>query len=345
MSTQSTLAMDRMGKKNLNGMHSSKPKVWITGADGFLGRNVTTHLQSNGYETSELVMTLPNWESIQRAVEKIATDTSSQGDGKSAARKQSQVLIHFAGLSHVPTCEKNPELAYSVNALGTVLLLEAIRKSEMPLRFIFASTAQVYAKGEEGGDWVFTEESPISPQNLYARTKLLAESALSEATLSSSIQGEILRIFNHTHRTQSPDFFLPHLHQELLKSKELGGGRAIPVGNLDLARDLGCVQDFCRAIEAILAHQPKPGAVPGVQAKSSIPVWNIASGTAKNLRMLAEEMAKRIGCQPNFEVDSSRLRKGEPIRIVGSHDRLTRATGWVPHAKSEADLIESFLAG
>lgn len=337
--------MDKMGEKNSSGMQPSQPKVWMTGADGFLGRNVFAHLQSKGYDVSELVMTLPNWESIQAAVEKVAKQNSAEVDGKGGEAERRQVLIHFAGLSHVPTCERNPELAYSVNSLGTTLLLEALRRADLPLRFIFASTAQVYAKGEEGGDWIFTEESRISPQNLYARTKLLAESALTEATLSSSIQGEILRIFNHTHQTQSPDFFLPHLYQELLKSKASGGGLVIPVGNLDLARDLGCVQDFCRAIEAILAHQPKPGAVPGVQAKSSIPVWNIASGTAKNLRMLAEEMAKRIGCQPNFEVDSSRLRKGEPIRIVGSHDRLTRATGWVPHAKSEADLIESFLAG
>src|SRR4051812_31366857 len=63
-------------------------------------------------------------------------------------QKSYNVIIHLAAISHVPTCEKDPGLAYQTNLGGTALLLEAIRRHQPETHLIFTSTAQDYAPAE-----------------------------------------------------------------------------------------------------------------------------------------------------------------------------------------------------
>jgi GDP-4-dehydro-6-deoxy-D-mannose reductase len=271
--------------------------VLVTGAQGFVGSRLLAAASGTAFEGDLL-----DFAALERAL---------------GARPWTAV-VHLAAISHLPTCEKDPSLAYRVNLAGTALLLEAMRRHAPDARLIFPSSAQVYATASG----VLDEESPVEPQNVYARTKWQAELLVRD----SGLRATVLRLFNHTHKTQSPDFFVPHLYRTLLK-----GAREVPVGNVEISRDIGVVQDLVAAFTAVLSR--------GVEG-----VFNVCTGAPKRLSKVAIELARRLGVDARFVVDPARVRTGEPALIAGSHQRLTEATGWTPDCPNEARLVERFLA-
>ena len=301
-------------------------RVLVTGAAGFIGSRLLPALQGEGIEVWGSSFDLLDYDAVQREL------VSSPWD----------MLIHLAGVSHVPTAESNPKVAYEVNVTGTALLLEALRAHSPETHFVFASTAQVYA-APEGGERqegvIFDEARRVCPQNVYARTKRAAEVWIEDLSRTVGVSATVLRLFNHTHKSQSPDFFLPYLYAQLLtaKAERL---KEIPIGNLDLYRDMGSVDDLVEALVRLVVLQKtrKAREVP------SFEVFNICSGTAKSLRRLAEQLALQMGVSVSFRVDPSRVRPGEPRSICGSSELFQEKTGWRPRIQSEEDLIRAFLA-
>jgi UDP-glucuronate 4-epimerase len=81
-------------------------------------------------------------------------------------------VIHLAAMAGVRPSLKNPVLYHEVNLIGTLNILEAMRKFSVP-RLIFASSSSVYGNNEK---MPFSEtdsvDRPISP---YAATKKAGE--------------------------------------------------------------------------------------------------------------------------------------------------------------------------
>ena len=93
----------------------------------------------------------------QAAVEKTIADDSPE------------VVIHAASITDLDLCERNPELAYNVNAAATGFLADACRKQGSFL--IYVSTDYVF-DGERGN---YGEHDQGNPVNVYGRSKLLGE--------------------------------------------------------------------------------------------------------------------------------------------------------------------------
>lgn len=285
----------------------SARSVFVTGGAGFVGSHLVSALRARGD-----VVTAPGEAEVD-LLDATALRTALE-------RAAPSVVVHLAAISHVPTCESDPERAARVNVGGTAALLAAMTDVAPAARLVFASSAHVYAPSDGGA---IDETFPLAPQNVYARTKRDAERLIAQAGLSATM----LRLFNHTHKSQAPTFFLPHLHRAILD-----GARRIPVGNLQVARDLGSLQDLIAALVAALALA-EPQAV-----------FNVCSGKAKRLDVLATQLAARLHADVELVVDPARVRAGEPAVICGSHRRFTAATGWEPRAVTEQALIDAFLA-
>jgi nucleoside-diphosphate-sugar epimerase len=294
-----------------------KPGVLVTGAAGFVGRRLLTRLPSDPFDVV----------SYEGDVRDIANLSSVMQDRPWAH------IVHLGGWSHVPSCEQNPAGAYDANLGGTALLLEAVRRHAPKARFIFASSAQVYAPLEgEGG--VLDEGRPIRPGNLYARTKRAAERLLEGWSRDEGGRVAILRIFNHTHKTQPPIFFLPHIYSALMEARAKGQNE-IPVGNLDVARDIGLVDDLVQAFVSIVNADAKLG---------NFETFNACSGKARQLSRLAEGLAHKLGIEARFVTDPARVRAGEARLLVGSSEKLRRATGWAPAERDDDAFLTAFLA-
>jgi GDP-4-dehydro-6-deoxy-D-mannose reductase len=295
-------------------------RVFVTGGRGFVGRALLGDLRAAGHEVHAAAASLFDAETLRGELALARWDA----------------VVHLAAMSSVGGCEADPERAWRTNLGGTALLEALVARLVPEAHLIFASTAHVYrapAGAELGAGVVLDEAREVAPSSTYARTKRAAEVVLADAAHRRPGPTTILRLFNHTHRTQGPAFFLPYVHGALLGAAAVPV--EIPVGNVAVERDLGSLQDLLRAFAAVLQ-------APGVGGEAR--VLNVASGVARRLDRLAARLAERLGVPARLVVDPARLRPDEPARIVGDAARLTAATGWRPQALTDDQLLDAFLA-
>lgn len=84
------------------------------------------------------------------------------------------VVIHTAGLSSVEKCESEPELARHVNVTLASNVAQACAR--MDIQLVHVSTDHLFS----GRDSLVSEVHPVSPVNVYGRTKAEAESTVLE---------------------------------------------------------------------------------------------------------------------------------------------------------------------
>lgn len=289
-------------------------KVFITGASGFIGTLLTKVLPNFGFEIHPYSGDIFNSKELADSFKQNKFDH----------------VIHLAGKSHVPSCDNNPSEAYQVNTAGTALIAELLYKHSPNSRILFASSAQVYASTNDGQ--AIDEHSKITPQNLYGVTKWNAELILKDHAQRNNLKTTIVRIFNHTHKSHSPTFFLPHLYNELLKHTKSKKAE-IPVGNLEIYRDIGAVQDLLSAFLALLNSKNL----------ETFETFNVCSGTTKSVKELAQLLAERMEVSAEYIVDPVRVRPNEAKSICGSSKKLQDKTQWKPIALNAKALIDHFF--
>lgn len=288
----------------------------ITGAGGFVGAHLARALLASGFE--------------------VFSSRADILEGNSLADElrdfKPQILVHLAAISHPATCDQDPARAVAVNVSGTERVLDLAARHAPLERVIFASTAQVYAP-QVGAEVLLAEDSPLGPINHYAATKLRAEEVVRDFAQAESVQSVIFRIFNHVHRSQPAQTFLSSLYQSMLVAAQ--GDRRVRVGNLDLYRDIGSIGDLLRAFVTVAGVE--------IQGWNSVEILNVCNGRGRLLRGLAHILAEKVGGEFEFVLDPSRLRYGEPYRLVGSHALATKKLGWTPQVASDEELIHAFL--
>ena len=291
-------------------------KVLLTGGSGFIGSHFVRH--PHGFQVQAADFDILNFELLMKALEAFQPDC----------------ILHLAGLSLPAQCDQHPSQAYQVNVAGTGLILEAMLKTKSSARLVFASTAQVYQPLQKGSEKKITEAHAIEPINLYARTKWMAENLVREYSQKYSLKATVLRIFNHVHCSQKAGTFLSSIYQEITQKK----GQphlTIPVGNMDLYRDMGSVGDLLGAISSLISKS---------NSLKNFETVNVCNGHERKLSTLAQLLADQMGVSVQFETDPSRFRDQDPKTVVGSHDHLTALTGWKPKVQSDLELIQAFLS-
>ena len=288
-------------------------RVLITGESGFIGSHLVKLLSGSAIPAH---FQLFDVERIKKRFQETKPD----------------VVVHLAAISIVAQCDADPDLAVKTNIGGTENVLSSLAELGQKPHFIFFSSAHVYDM-TDSKTGVIDEQSRVNPQNLYAKTKVEGEQLAEKYAQKAGIASTVLRVFNHVHHTQRQPTFLSSLYHEFLQRKESGSDAPIPVGNLDLYRDIGAVSDLLDAVGAVINRGPI----------TPYQVMNVCNGQKRKLRDLAEIFAREAGVKNEFKIDPSRIRKVDPESVVGSHDKITKATGWSPKVKSNEDLIRSFL--
>jgi nucleoside-diphosphate-sugar epimerase len=156
-------------------------RILVTGGLGYLGSILCEHLLDAGYTVTALDHLL--YGRGEQAVYHLCANPAFdfiKGDVRDeacmrGALKTADVVIHLAALVGAPACERDPHLARSVN-LDAVVLLDRLRSPGQLV--LFPNTNSGY--GMTGAETLCTEDSPLRPLSLYARTKMEAETVLLE---------------------------------------------------------------------------------------------------------------------------------------------------------------------
>jgi UDP-glucose 4-epimerase len=167
-------------------------KIAITGGAGFIGCNLARRLVMGGHTvliiddfSTGLVSNLPS-----ASVPIIRTSVTDLGALAESAIG-SDVIVHLAARGSVPRSIAEPLATHSVNATGTLNVMEVARR--VGAQVIFSSSSSVYGANTELPKTESMWTSPLSP---YAASKLAGESYCTAYSESYGVRTTVFRFFN-----------------------------------------------------------------------------------------------------------------------------------------------------
>ena len=129
-------------------------KILITGASGMVGSYADF-----GIKADMRMLDVTGLDETLRVVKKI----------------QPTAIIHLAAETDLDRCERDPEHAYAVNAVGTYNI--ALAAKSVGAKIVYVSTSSIFDGKKKTP---YTETDVPNPQSFYSRSKLLGEIVVKE---------------------------------------------------------------------------------------------------------------------------------------------------------------------
>lgn len=307
----------------------------VTGANGFIGRELVSRLSSEGFAARALLRKMGQ-ESLPGVEHYVIGDLNSAVDF-GPALSEATIIVHLAGRVHEMNedHEKVYPLYERLNTHATLNLAWSAAKLKVR-RFIFLSTAKV--NGERTHDKAFSENDQPCPSGPYAISKWKAEQGLRRISQESGLEVVILR---------PPLVYGPGVAGNFLRLMDLvSRTRVLPLGNLDNKRSMVGLGNLTDMILTCITNEHAVGETFFVSDGQDLSVTElirlIASGLAgrcillpapkRMLKILAALAGKQAVLQrliDSFQVDigkAKRLLNWEPSTTV--HSELTRTLQW-----------------
>ena len=304
-------------------------RVLVTGANGFVGRSVVRRLLAEGDSVIAAVGPGASGNPAAAQLTTVPLDLANDVSVRACFAEPVDAVIHLAAIALSRAADRDPAMAWSINAEGTgrltaALAAAAARWKTKPL-FLLASTADIYAWQKRP----IKEEDCVQPSTPYSASKLGAELAAEQVARCCGLKVIIARPFPHSGAGQDESFWIP-ARCRILREAKRNGWAAVPVGDLTAVRDYLHVDDVADAY-ALLLQRGTPGEV-----------YNLATGRAVTLDEIHTRLEQLLGVAPKREVDSSQVRKEARPYLVGDAAKLRAATGWTPR-RSLDDILKDVL--
>jgi GDP-4-dehydro-6-deoxy-D-mannose reductase len=234
-------------------------------------------------------------------------------------------VIHLAGQTFVPEAFRDPARTFDINLLGTLNLLQALKARGFQGTFLYVSSGDVYGQVSEN-DLPITEQQAPCPRNPYAVSKISAEFLSLQWGLSEGWPVLVARPFNHIGSGQKDSFVIASAARQIIRIKQGLQAPQLEVGDIDVSRDFLDVGDVVSAYFALL------------EKGQAGQVYNICSGREQSIRSLIEQLADLAEVTMQLVQDPARMRRADQRRVCGSHERLTKTTGWTPDITTQQSL-------
>lgn len=296
-------------------------KIFVTGADGFIGSHLVETLANLGEEVVAFVYynSFNHWGWLEALPQDLSKKvTIVPGDIRDSHHVQKamsgcQVVFHLAALIGIPYSYHAPESYVQTNVMGTLNILQAAQSLGLE-RVIVTSTSEVYGTAQYVP---ITESHPRQGQSPYSATKIAADALADSFFRSFNLPVTIVRPFNTYGPRQSARAVIPTIISQLLSGKN-----TIQLGSLSPTRDLVFVQDTVQGFLKIACSKATIG--------EDI---NIATGQEISIQDLALLLISLLNPQATLmsNADRTRPEKSEVERLLGSADKLYELTGFKPN--------------
>jgi UDP-glucose 4-epimerase len=290
--------------------------ILITGALGFLGRNLVEYLNHTEHRVTLVDLTATNLKG--HLVH--ALDTVNDHDELAKLMESQDVVIHAANVARVEPSWQHYTHYYNSNITGSHTAFK-LAQAQGVTKFIYISSSSVY--GQTTG-LPSKETDPLLPTNPYGVSKLAAEHALRVQAQQADTELVIVRPFcmYGEFMDRGPDGlvvakFIQAWAQSLPLDLDGGGTQT---------RDFIHASDAVKGLMQIVAHGKNGD------------VFNLGSGTATSIKQLADIVslnqqtsARRVGHVECTLADISRL------RALGFEPRVD-IRQWLTNAMQELKL-------
>lgn len=301
-------------------------KLFVTGADGFIGSHLTEELVKRGHDVGAFTyynsFNSLGWldytsDEIKKEIQVYQGDIRDPFRVKEAMRGY-DIVFHLAALIAIPYSYYSPGSYIDTNINGTLNVLQAVRELEIE-KMIHTSTSEVYGTARYVP---IAEEHPLHGQSPYAASKIGADQLALSFYDSFSTPVSIIRPFNTYGPRQSTRAVIPTIITQIAQ-----GERKIKLGSLTPTRDFNYVLDTVRGFIEVASSDKTIGEV-----------INIGSDFEVSIGETVQTIAEIMGVGIEVEADHKRLRpeRSEVERLWADISKAKRLFDWKPDYSGKA---------
>jgi len=303
------------------------PRALITGITGQDGSYLTEFLLSKGYE-------------VHGMIRKASTFNTGRIDHiyQDPHKPEARMFLHYGDLvssevltnliynvepdevynlgaqSHVKVSFEMPEYTGSVTGLGTVRLLDAIRRSGIEARFYQASSSEIFGNAKPPQN----EATPFQPRSPYAIAKIYAYWITVNYRESYDMFATNGILFNH----ESPrrgETFLTRKVTRAVAHILAGKQSKLYLGNLDSRRDYGYAPEYVEMMWHVLQQDTPDDFV-------------IGTGVAPTMREFVEEAFSYVDLdwKEYVDIDPRYYRPAEVDYLQADSAKARKILDWNP---------------
>jgi len=240
---------------------------------------------------------------------------------------QPDEVYHLGAQSHVRVSFDTPEYTGDITGLGTIRLLEAIRKTGITARFYQASSSEMFGAAPPPQN----ESTPFQPRSPYAAAKVYSYYVAKNYRDAYNIFACNGILFNHESPRRGKTFVTRKITTAATRIK-LGLQKKLYLGNLDAKRDWGYAGDYVRAMWMMMQHDRPDDFI-------------IATGETHSVREFVERVFEKLDLDYRryVEIDERYFRPTEVDVLLGDSTRARKALGWEPEVSFD-QLIDMMIA-
>ena len=291
-------------------------KHLITGIEGFVGGYLLEAILDAGHEVYGTFYdrsTLTERAKQNCTLEEIDIRNQEKVDSLIDSIHP-DIIFHLAAQSSAAVSWKEPQLTMDINIIGTVNLLEGIKKYSPKTRVVMIGSSEEYGL-VSADDNPISEEVALRPGNPYSVSKVTCEELCKLYISSYNLDIVMTRSFNHIGVRQSTVFVIADFAKRIAEISMQQREPEFLVGNLSVKRDFTDVRDV---VDAYLMLVDK-----GVSGE----VYNVGSGVSNSIQHYLDFMSEREKVDINLKLDNNRLRPSDNPVICCDNTKI-RSLGW-----------------
>lgn len=298
-------------------------RALITGVGGQDGSYLAEKLLHHGYHVVGTVRSSANYANVPihssefpRALEIVENDLAEPSCIETLLdRFRPDEVYNFAARASSNDLWTHPVSTGELNALAVVRLLDAIHRVDSRIRFLQASSSEVFGNAVEAPQ---TESTPLRPRNPYGVAKAFGHWITAVYRQQRGLFACSCILYNHESPRRGNEFVTRKISRGAAMIK-LGLASELRLGDLDAKRDWGFAGDYVHAMWLALQHTVPDDYI-------------IATGESHSVREFCEIAFSHVGLKYEEYVvqDRENIRAPEAALLVGDSAKAKCNLGWRP---------------
>jgi len=314
---------------------NKKKKAFITGITGQDGSFLAEYLLEQGYNVYGIIRRSSsfNTKRIDHIFNKLNLDycdLSESGRLYDLLNKiRPDEIYNLAAQSHVRVSFDEPEYTSDITGLGTLRILECIRRlrDSKFMKFYQASSSEMFG----GSNHVINEKTPFNPRSPYAAAKVYSFYVTKNYREAYKIFACNGILFNHESERRGETFVTRKITKAVSRIY-YGLQNHIVLGNLNAMRDWGYAKDYVKAMYMMLQHKYPDDYV-------------IATHETHTVKEFLFKCFDYVNMNPVGKIKINLKKYGRPTEVdmlLGNYSKARDLLGWKPET-SFSQLVKIMM--
>ena len=226
-------------------------------------------------------------------------------------------IFHLAAQSFVAASFDQPVYTTEVTGLGTMKVLDVIKRSPKKIKFYQASSSEMY--GDEPSK-IKNEITPFQPSSPYAISKLYSHWTVNLYRKAYGIHATSGILFNHESSLRGLEFVTRKITNGVAKMS-LGLSKNLKLGNISAKRDWGYAPEYVEGMWSMLQQKNPDDYV-------------LATNETHTVKEFIDEACKIAGItSKKIQTSKENFRPFDVQYLRGNSKKANKDFGWKPKIK------------